>query len=148
MGKDDQQDLFGDEEEPGEVESFDFEIVVKGSLALLEMLFKLGEEGLKHVHRAALDDLLGVRGFLHDGEPSLVDLGEEFGLSRQLLGDVSFTEDWLEGLPTALHLHPQIKNGVNRSKLVLPLSNLLLKGANMSIRSNRGQQQLILFQLL
>jgi hypothetical protein len=95
-----------------------------------------------------LDDFLGVGGFFHNTDPPLVDLGEEFGLHRHFLGNVTTSEYRFEGLPTALYLHPKIKNGVNSCKLVLPLSNLLLEGTNVSVCSNSGKQQLIFFQPL
>jgi hypothetical protein len=81
--------LLRDEEEPREIKPLNFKIIIKRSLTLLKMLFKFWEERLKHVHGTALDDLLGVRSFLHNGEPSLVDLVEEFGLKRHFLGDIT-----------------------------------------------------------
>lgn len=44
LGQNDQQHLFGDEEESREIESLDLEIVLQGPLTVLEMLLKLWEE--------------------------------------------------------------------------------------------------------
>jgi hypothetical protein len=89
LRQNDQKHLLGDEEESREIQSLDLQIVFKRSLTVLKMFLKLWEETLEHIHGTTLDNLLGVRSFLHNSQPSLIDGLELLSFKRHFLGNIT-----------------------------------------------------------
>jgi len=109
-GKNLQKSFVGAEIESWEDVSLGFQVVLQFLLASFKTFLKGSEGVLQDVIGAAVNDVLLLVSSLHDFNPLLVNVHELFGLSWQLLGNITTGEDRHQVGPEGLYLEPSLNS--------------------------------------
>eukprot|EP00968_Pinguiococcus_pyrenoidosus_P007308 scaffold486_cov254-Pinguiococcus_pyrenoidosus.AAC.1 len=148
LRQDDEQRGVRHEVEARELVLLLLQVALEGALAALQLGVHHGQRRLEHLVAAALHDVAGLEGLLHDLHPVLVHLGELLGLHGHLLHDVAAREHALQRRPHLLHLHPALERIRGVRQQLQQFLQVLAERDAVAHSDHRLQVQLRLLELL